>query len=158
MIEHDQTLIHQAKEYARLRRRAAAELHAMCLQLVEGINAHLDKPRVELTPAAFSGEDYRDDGANVFQINVSGRIVHLEFHATVTPSCTEKLSTAYILEGAVRAFNQDFLEMSLVPEQPLFCCPKERELLWVWFDTRLQRTSRLDQARLITLLERLTAP
>jgi hypothetical protein len=155
VVEQDQELIRQAKEYALLRRRGAGELHALCHELVEAINRHLASPRVELSPPDFPEEVYRDDGANVFQINVSGRIVQVEFHATTTPLSTEKLPAPYILEGSVRAFNQEFLDLSLVPEQPLFCSVRESLLEWVWYDPRSQRTAPFGQDRLLALLERL---
>lgn len=138
-----------------MRSRAAVELHAFCRDLVMAINALLAKPVVELSPAEFTTQSFREDAANVFQINVSGRIVHIEFHATEAPSSTEKLAAPYILEGAVRAFNQELLDLSVIPEQQLFCCPQAARLNWVWFDPRSQRTAPLDQDRLISLLERL---
>jgi len=55
----------------------------------------------------------------------------------------------------VRAFNQELLELSVIPEQHLFCCPQGGKLNWVWFDVRSQRTAPLDRERLLSLLERL---
>ncbi len=153
-MRQDQERIRQSEEFARLRVRAALELHARCSGFVGEINAALAKPLVELSPAAYSGDIYNDNGSNVFQVSVSGRIVHLEFHATATLTSTERLATPYILEGTVRAFNQQMLEMSVVPEQLLFCCPQGSRLNWVWLDPRTQRGSPLDQERLMALLER----
>jgi len=155
VVQQDQERERQAEEFAQLRSRAAVELHSVCLEFVSKVNGLLRKPVVELSPAEYSTDAYRDNGANVFQVNVSGRIVHLEFHATDTLTSTEKLGTPYILEGSVRAFNQQLLEMSAVPEHRLFCCPRENRLNWVWFDPRAQRSAPLDQERLIMLLERL---
>jgi len=155
VVEQDRERVRQAQEFARLRSRAAVELHAVCSGFVGKVNGLLKKPQVELSPAEYPPDAYRDNGANVFQINVSGRIVHLEFHATETLTSTEKLGTPYILEGSVRAFNQHLLELSVVPEQQLFCCPQGNRLNWVWFDPRAQRSAPLDQERLTMLLERL---
>ncbi len=151
----DQQRVRQTKEYARLRSRAAVVLHQICKELVGGLNQHLAEPLVELSPAEYSAETFQDGGANVFQINVSGRIVHLEFRSTETLTSTEKFAVPYILEGSVRAFNQELLELSVVSEQLLFCTIQRDELNWVWFDPRSQRSAGLDQARLIRLLDRL---
>lgn len=153
-VEKDQALVRQARECALLRRRAAAELHAMWRAPVEALNRLLPQPLVELSPPEFAPEAYQDDAANIFQINVSGRIVQLEFHAAPAPLSTERYHTPYILEGSLRAFNQDYLEMSQVPEQPVFCCPKGDRLEWIWFDARLQRGAPLNEQHLISLLER----
>ncbi len=119
------------------------------------LNALLARPLVEFSPAEFTAQSFRDDAANIFQINVSGRVVHIEFRATEAPSSTEKLATPYIIEGAVRAFNQELLDLSVIPEQQVFCCPQGARMNWVWLDPRSQRTSPLDQERLISILERL---
>jgi hypothetical protein len=155
VAQKDQEQVRKAQEAIRLCRSAAAELHVFCRELVEAINGLLTKPLMELSPAEYTPEAFQEDGPNVFQINVSGRIVQLEFHTTAGPSSTEKLATPYILEGAIRAFNQELLDLLLVPEQQLFCCPQAGKLNWVWLDTRSQRASPLDQERLISLLERL---
>ena len=154
-VQQDQERVRQTEEFGQLRSRAAAELHEVCVKFASQVNGLLKKPLVELSPAEYSRDAFRDNGANVFQINVSGRIVHLEFHATDTLTSMEKLGTPYILEGSVRAFNQQLLEMSAVPEHLLFCCPQGNRLNWVWFDPRAQRSAPLDQERLITFLERL---
>lgn len=155
VAQRDLERVRKAEEASRLRCRAAAELHAFCRELVVALNGLLAKPLVEFSPAEYAPESFREDAANVFQINISGRIVHIEFHATEAPSSTEKLATPYILEGAVRAFNQELLDLSVIPEQQLFCCPQAAKLNWVWFDPRSQRASQLDQDRLLSLLERL---
>jgi hypothetical protein len=155
VAKQDQQRVRQAQEYARLRSRAAVELHKTCAELAGGLNGLLPEPLVDLSPAEYSAEAFRDNGANVFQINVSGRIVHLEFHSTDTLTSTEKFDTPYILEGSVRGFNQELLELSVVPEQSLFCCVQRENLNWLCFDPRTQRSTPLDQARLILLLDRL---
>jgi hypothetical protein len=155
VAQKDLEQVRKAQEAVRLRGSAAAELHAFCRELVETINRLLAKPLVELSPAEYTPESFHEDGPNVFQINVSGRIVQLDFRATEAPSSTEKLATPYVLEGAVRAFNQELLDLSLVPEQQLFCCPQAGKLNWVWFDPHSQRAWPLNQDRLISLLGRL---
>ena len=155
VAQRDLEQVRKAQEAARLRSRAVAELHALCREFVDAINGILTKPLVDLSPPEYVPESFQEDGPNVFQINISGRLIQLEFRATDAPSSTDKLATPYVLEGAVRSFNQELLEQSLVPEQQLFCCPKAGKLNWVWFDTRSQRAWPLDQERLISLLDRL---
>jgi hypothetical protein len=154
-VQQDQERVRQAEQFAQLRSRAAVELYAVCSEFVNSVNQRLNQPLVELSPAEYSRDSYRDNGANVIQINVSGRIVHLEFHATETLTSAERFATPYILEGSVRAFNQQLLEMSVVPEQLLFCCPQGNRLIWLSFDPRTQRSAPLDQERLMMLLDRL---
>src|SRR5512139_355271 len=155
VVKQDQQRIRQAEEYALLRARAAAELHQICAELAGGLNRLLAEPLVELSPAEYNAAAFRDDGANVFQINVSGRIVHLEFRSTDALTSTEKFAVPYILEGSVRAFNQELLELSVVPEQLLLCTIQRETLSWIWHDPRSQRSAPMDQGRLIQLLDRL---
>jgi len=153
--QQDEERLVKVREAERLRSRAALELHSLCAALVEAVNGLLTKPAVELSPPDYSEASFRETGANVFQINVSGRMVHLEFQATETLSSTERFRIPYILEGAVRAFNQELLDLAVVPEQLLFCCPGRGRLDWLWFDPRTQHSGPLDQDRLITLFEQL---
>src|SRR5512134_1446079 len=145
VAKQDQQRLRQAEEYACLRARAAVELHQICMSLVGGLNQRMTEPLVDLSPAEYSSDAFQDNGANVFQINFSGRIVHLEFRSTDTLTSLEKFAVPYILEGSVRAFNQELLELSVVPEQLLFCTIQGDELNWVWFDPRAQRHAPLDQ-------------
>jgi hypothetical protein len=156
--KQDQQRVRQAEEYVRLRGRAATELHEICRGLVGELNRLLPVPLVELSPPEYDAGSFQDYGANVFQINVSGRIVHLEFRSTDTLTSTERYAVPYILEGAVRAFNQELLELSVVPEHLLFCTIQRIQrdsLSWILFDPRSQRSAPLDQGRLIRLLDRL---
>ncbi len=145
----------EAEEIARLRARGASELHATCLKFVAAVNRVLPKPMLELSPGEYSAESFRDAGSNVFQIGFSGRLIHLEFHSTDALRSTERFRTPYILEGAIRSFNQESLELTSIPEQLLFCCLEDGQVSWVWSDPRTQRAARIDQDHLITLLERL---
>jgi len=155
VVKEDAERIRRMEETAALRRRAAAELHALCAGLVAELNALLSRPLVELSPPEFAAENFREDASNVFQINISGRIVHLEFHSVGALSSTDKFPKPYILEGAIRAFNQEMLELSLVPEQRLFCCAESGRLNWLWVDPRTQRAAPFDRERLTAILERL---
>jgi hypothetical protein len=153
--QKDEERKRETQEVSRLRARAAMELHAKCAEFVEAVNRRLPAPLLELSPAEYSPAMMQDADPAIFQIGFSGRLVHLEFHATETPRSTERFRTPYILEGSIRSFNQELLELAAVPEQFLFCCPVNERLNWMWFDPRIQRAALLDQNHLIALLERL---
>jgi len=148
----DERILEMQKIAAR-RALAAAELHAACASFVHSVNKLLPKPMLELSPPDFTAASFREPGPNVYQLAVSGRIVHLEFRATDTLMSTEKFRIPYILEGAVRTFNQELLDMPAVAERLLFCCLEGSEANWLWFDVRTRRAEPLDQDHLIDLLE-----
>ena len=153
--KRDEERLRQAQEIGRRRASAALDLHTTCAAFVDSVNRLLPAPMLELSPPAFSAESFRDPGSNVFQINVSGRIVHIEFQATETPTSIEKFRIPYILEGSLRAFNQELLDMSAIPEQLLFCCLDRNRLSWLWFNPRTQQAAPLDEEHLIAVLDRL---
>lgn len=155
MARKDEERQRQAAAIQAIRLRAAAELHALCLRFVESVNQLLERPMLELSPPDWKDKYYRDSAANVFQLAMVGRIVHLEFRAPETLISTERFRTPYVLEGAVRAFNQEMLDLAVVPERLLFCCLEGENPRWVWFDPRTQRTAPLDEEHLIALFERL---
>jgi len=155
MSRKDEDRRKEAQEIFALRLRAAAQLHAVCVRFVESVNRLLPKPILELSPPEWSDAFFRDSAVNVFQLALAGRIVHLEFRAPETLISTEKFRVPYILEGAVRAFNQDMLDLAVVPERLLFCCLERGQTSWLWFDPRTQRMASLDEEHLIGLFERL---
>ncbi len=153
--KRDEERLREAQEIARRRASAALDLHTTCAAFVDSVNRLLPAPMLELSPPSYTPESFRDPGSNVFQINVSGRIVHLEFQATDTPTSIEKFRIPYILEGSLRAFNQELLDMSAIPEQLLFCCLDRNGLRWLWSNPRTQQAAPLDQEHLIAVLDRL---
>jgi hypothetical protein len=155
MARKDEQRLREAQQIQQLRLRAAAELHALCAGFVRSVNALLPRPMLELSPAEWSEAFFRDSAANVFQIAMAGRILHLEFQAPESLISTERFRTPYVLEGALRAFNQEMLDLAVVPEKLLFCCLEGGKTRWVWFDPRTQRSAPLDEEHLIGLFERL---
>jgi len=155
MARKDEERRRQAAAIQAIRLRAAAELHALCARFVESVNQLLEKPMLELSPPDWADAYYHDSAPNVFQLAMAGRIVHLEFRAPEALISTERFRTPYVLEGAVRAFNQEMLDLAVVPERLLFCCLEKDKPRWVWFDPRTQRTAPLDEEHLIALFERL---
>src|SRR5262249_55734769 len=110
---------------------------------------------LRLDPAVFTPDDYNDQGFNLFQINVRGRILQTEFQATAEVVSTEEFRIPYILEGTIRFFNQRLLEQDLIEEQMLFYCREKNRHLWRYFDARTYRTGPFDQEYLVSLMEQL---
>ena len=76
---------------------------------------------------------YSDDSPNLVQINVHGRILQVAFAATAELVSTEDFRIPYILEGSVRAFNQEMLDKDLIEEQPLFYTMERGHNMWRYF-------------------------
>ncbi len=151
----DEELLRRAREIEANRRKGAMELYALCSEFVESVNRLVSKVRLELGPPEFTEGNFRDPGANLFQINAKGRMVLLEFRATDTLTSTEHFRTPYTLEGSVRWYNQDLLDRVDIQEHGLFYCLNRREAAWRFFDGRTQRSGHVDREYLIGLLEAL---
>ena len=96
LAEKDERSLERVIEIGALRRAAAAELHAICGQFVEALNGLLARSTVELDPPQFHPEAFQEDGANLVQINVRGRILQVEFHATPDLLSTEEFRVSFI--------------------------------------------------------------
>jgi hypothetical protein len=155
MARKDEQRLRETAEIDNRRSRGALDLYITCSNFVDAVNGLLPSPMLELSPPEYAAASFRDPGGNVFQINMSGRMVHIEFRAAETPTSTERFRIPYILEGSLRALNQELLDLAAIPEQLLFCCIESNRLNWLWFDPRTRRTGTLDQEHLIGLLERL---
>ncbi|MGP8248196.1 MAG: hypothetical protein ACLQVN_27255 [Bryobacteraceae bacterium] len=153
LAKKDERSLERALEMSALRRAAAAELHATCAELVGALNGLLARYRVELDPPQFHPEAFQEDGANLFQVNVRGRILQVEFHATQELLSTEEFRVPYTLEGSVRAFNQELLDKELIEEQLLFYTVEPDRRMWRYFDARTYRTGPFDRAYLLSLME-----
>ena len=103
----------------------------------------------------FSPDAFQEDGKNLFQINVQGRILQVEFEAAPELISTEDLRIPYTLQGVVRAFNQELLDRSLIEEQLLFYTLEKDKKMWRFFDARTYRSGPFDQEYLISLMEQL---
>lgn len=155
LAEKDARRIREAHEIAELRRQAAAELHAICSEFVKSVNRLLPKAMLELGPPEYNPETLRDPGLNMLQINVSGRIVNIEFEATDELVSTEHFRIPYTLHGTVRCFNQEMLDRTMVPEMLLFYCLEKNKNGWLLVDPRTHRTLPFDQEYLVTAMEKL---
>jgi hypothetical protein len=153
--DRDQKLIDESGNVERLRAQGGVELHALCRHFVDGVNARLSQPSVLLSPPSFSEDSFHDSGSNLFQINLRGRLLQLEFKATDELYGRDDFKLPYILRGAVRSFNQEFLERNSMDEQMIFYCPSGAAAVWYFYDGRTYRTGRLSEDFLALELERL---
>ncbi len=138
-----------------LRVRGAVELHATCAHFVEELNGRLAEPAVSLDPPAYAESNYSDKGPVLFQLNLRGRLLQIEFEATEETTSTEDFGKPYVMRGSMRAFNQRMLDGSTVHEHGLFYCPMGKDAQWHYFDARSYRTGRLNEDFLARELEKL---
>jgi len=155
LVEEDQGRVRRAVEMEAVRRAAAGELHSVCAGFVAAVNAMLDDPVVVLDPPEYTATSYHDDSPNLVQINVHGRILQVAFAATAELVSTEEFRIPYILEGSVRAFNQEMLDKDLIEEQPLFYTMERDRNMWRYFETRTYRSGPFDRAYLTSIMERI---
>ena len=153
--ETDRRLIAESAEVDRLRTRGAMDLWRICSTFVAKVNEKLSEPSVLIDPPAYHENSYNDGGVNLFQINLRGRILQIEFAPTAELYERDDFRYPYVLRGAVRAFNQDLLENHTVDEKMIFYCPRPETAHWFYFDARTHSTGRVGEHYLITELERL---
>jgi hypothetical protein len=154
-IRKDQPLLLTDSEVIGLRRKGAMELHSICADFVASVNRQLSPPVLELSPSEYSAEMFRESGVNIFQINAQGRILQIAFEATREIFSTEKFRIPYILEGEVRAFNQEMLERTQIRSQALFFCLEPSRNTWHYFEWLQGRTGTFGRDQLVSQLERL---
>jgi hypothetical protein len=151
----DRERIRREREIETLRRGAAERLHRMCVSFAEEVNTTLKSVRLEMAPLEFTGEAFNESGPNLFQIQVSGRVIQFLFEGTEPLITTENLRTPYTLEGSVRWFNQDMLDRDEIKDQKLFYCVDRNTQEWRFYDLRTHRSGLVDDDYLAGLLEQL---
>ena len=151
----DENAIEKAREISSVRRHAALELHAICGNFVRELNGLTTETVIEFDPLTYRAEHFRDDGVNLFQINIRGRILQIEFESTAESACTENFRVPYLLEGAVRCFNQQLLEKHIIEEHSIFYTLEKNRNVWRFFDQRTYRTGPVDGDYLASLMEHL---
>lgn len=151
----DEAKLHRATSVDRIRPLGALSLHLLCSDFVNGVNAKLSQPAVTLDPPEWSPEKFNDAGANLIQINLRGRLLQIAFQSTEQFESTEDFNKPYVLEGAVRSFNQDLLDLNRIDEQQIYFCIEGEEGKWYFNDRRLYRTGPVDQKFFIDELEQL---
>jgi hypothetical protein len=154
-VKKDKHLLLSEAEILELRRQGASELYSICADFVAAVNQLLTPPILELTPAEHSAEMFHESSINLIQMSAQGRIIQIAFEATREVFSTEKFLIPYILEGEVRAFNQEMLERTQVRSQALFFCLEEKRNTWHYFEWLHGRTGDFDRDQLVSLLERL---
>jgi len=136
-------LLVDADVVTKLRRRGACDLHRLCAEFVASVNGRLSKPLLELSPPAYSGEEFRESGPNLMQISSQGRQMQIVFEATPQLASTEKFLTPYTLEGEVRTYNQRMLEHLDIRSRMIFFCVENGNAAWRFFDWRTRTTGAL---------------
>ncbi|HUK14978.1 MAG TPA: hypothetical protein VLW65_01130 [Bryobacteraceae bacterium] len=155
LAEKDEKLVRYSRDMAALREAAAVELHAICREFVNSVNRLLSRGELTLDPAEFLRERFVEEGANLFQIGIRGRILQIEFAATAELVSTEEFRVPYTLSGSVRAFNQELLDQDLIEEQLLFYTIEHEKKMWRFFDARTYRSGAFDREYLIGVMEQL---
>ena len=155
LSEKDERRLRRVHEVEAVRRAAALELHSVCADFVAEVNAMLDDHDVLLDPPDYSAASYSGDSVNLLQINVHGRILQVSFTATPELVSTEDFRIPYVLEGSVRAFNQELLDKDLIEEQPLFYTMERHRNMWRYFETRTYHSGPFDREYLISVMERI---
>jgi len=153
-VERDSQRVRRTREIEALRQEAAPALHGLCATLVESINRLVTRVRIELDPSEYTRDGPPRD-VQVFQINVSGRVVQITFRPTETLTSAERFHLPYILEGAIRWYNQESLDREEVGEHHLFCCVEKETAGWYFLDPGSRRNGRLNQEYLVELMEKL---
>jgi hypothetical protein len=155
LAEHDDSVLRRAREISALRAAAAEELHKTFTAFVSRLNKLLTRTQVALDPAEFAASAFEEEGANLFQIHVRGRVLQAEFSSTPEMISTEDFRVPYTLQGSMRCFNQQLLEQELIREHLLFYCLEKSRSFWRYFDERTYHSGPVDEDYLAGLLERL---
>ena len=145
----------EAADVSVIRRRAAAELHAICVDFVASVNSRLSRTAVDLSPPAYLPETFRESGVNLFQISSQGRQIQISFQTPRELVSTEKFLVPYVLEGEVRTYNQKMLERFEIRSLMLFYCLEDNTAEWRFYDWRTLHTGPVNRAFLVELMERL---
>jgi hypothetical protein len=155
LADKDAATLRHATEISALRQAAAAELYGICADFVAALNRLLSRGEIVLDPPRYADRDFREESANLIQMNIRGRILQVEFEATPELISTEDFRIPYILAGRVRAFNQELLDKDLIEEQLIFRTLEKPDHLWRFFDARTYRSGPFDREYLVSLMEQL---
>ena len=155
LAEQDELLVARTRKVEAARLLASEQLYRTCEHLVRQINSLLTRFRLEIAPDSWGPATFRD-GVNIIQVNASGRLVQIAFQPTEQLVASDNFPTPYVLEGAVRWFNQELLDGRGIEEEQLFLCWDEKlGSRWRWFDPKTRRSGPFDADHLMELLERL---
>jgi hypothetical protein len=155
LADKDENSLRRVREVRALRREAAAELYGICSNFIAAVNGLLSRGKVVLDPPEYAEGAFQEESANLIQMNVRGRILQVEFEATLELLSTEDFRVPYTLQGVVRAFNQELLDKDIIEEQLIFYTCEKQKKMWRFFDARTYRSGPFDEVYLITLMEQL---
>jgi hypothetical protein len=153
--EEDRKLVDETARVEKLRVCGADELYATCRGFIEELNRRLSAPALLLDPGDYSAATYNNAVPSLFQINLRGRLLQLEFSATEELFSSEEFRRPYVLSGTVRSFNQDFLNQNMVDEKAIFYCPAGDTGEWHFYDSRTYGTGLVTQDFLIAAMSQL---
>ncbi len=136
----DRKRVEESARVDGLRAQGAVGLHDICRRFVDALNGRLSESAVLLDPPDYSARNYNDGGLNLFQISLRGRLLQIEFEGTEELYSTEEFRQPYVLQGAIRSFNQDLLDRNMLDEQTIFYCPRDGAAQWYYSDCRTYRT------------------
>jgi hypothetical protein len=142
-----------ADEVASLRRHGACELHRICADFVSSVNSNLSEAALDLAPATYAPELFREPGENLIQIGSQGREMQIAFEAPSKLVSTEKFLVPYVLEGEVRTYNQRMLDRFEIRSLLLFFCVEAGTTHWRFFDWRSRHTGPVDHGLLVSLMK-----
>lgn len=142
-----------ADEIANLRRHGASELHRICADFVTSVNSNLSEASLDLAPATYAPESFREPGENLIQIGSQGRQMQIAFEAPSKLVSTEKFLVPYVLEGEIRTYNQRMLERFDIRSLLVFFCVEAGTAYWRFFDWRSRHTGPVDHGLLVRLMK-----
>jgi hypothetical protein len=151
----DEVRIREARELESRQAEGGADLYNLCRELVDALNSVLKNMQLDLTPAEFHADSMQSSSGTLFQINANGRIVQLAIYPPENSLSTEHFRMSYVLRGAMRWFNQEYLERQEIQEQLLFYCLSGDKYSWRYLDPRSRRVGIVDQEFLAETLEQL---
>jgi hypothetical protein len=155
LAEKDRERIKADEEFLALRQAAAAELHQLLADFVGEVNALVTEVNLDLSPVRWVAGSLNYNEPNIFQINVSGRVIQVSFQVTDKLRERVEIRTDYTLVGSVRWFNQELLEREEVREDRLYYCVGRTDRGWRFVDARSQKIGAFGAEYLAGLLEQL---
>ena len=151
----DEERIRLIREMEMRQRSGAMQLHELCRDLVQTLNGMLKKLRIEFTPEVYNPAEIESDSGMIFQINASGRVLQLALAPPESDLSTEHFRIPYVLRGAVRSFNQEWLDRQEIQETAIFYCRDRGEFSWLYVEPRNRKTGPVDRNFLIDVIEEL---
>lgn len=156
VAEKDRQELARQQAIEKVRREAAVELYGICRRFVDELNGLMNEVKLELSPPVYGASNFHDSGPNLFQINLSGRLIQFHFKPTDTPTSTDNYRIPYTLEGSVASFNQQMIEHDEIRDQRLYYCLDRNGNGWRYQEGATGRHGVVDSDYLAVLLEKLT--